>query len=111
MNRLIPYLLVAALGFAAGALTIARQLAARHTRESDTQRAAWETEKTELEAALASARAGRAGPSTDVVRIAPATPATPAILATTKPTPEELLRRLAAMKVGPGPERTRAVRR
>jgi hypothetical protein len=107
MKRLIPFLVVAALGFAAGALTIARQLAARHAGELDSQRAAWEAEKTDLEAALASARAVRASPSHDVVRVAPATLATPA---TTKLTPEELLRRLAAMKLGPGPERTRGVR-
>jgi hypothetical protein len=104
MKRLIPFLLVAALGFAAGALTIARQLAARHTRELDAQRAAWGAEKTDLETDLASARAWRASPSPGAVSVAPQTPAA------AKPTPEELLRRLAAMKVVPGPERTHAVR-
>jgi len=104
MKRLIPFLLVAVLGFAAGALTIARQLAARHTRELEAQRAVWGAEKTGLETDLASARARRASPSPGVVSVAPATSAE------AKPAPEELLRRLAAMKIGPGPERTRAVR-
>lgn len=110
MKRLIAYLLIAALGFAAGALTIALRLAARHARESNAQRAAWEAERTELEAALASARAGRANPAPKIVRSAPATATITMATATAKATPEELLRRLAAMKVGPGPERTRAVR-
>jgi hypothetical protein len=104
MKRLIPFLLVAALGFAAGALTIVRQLAAQHIRELEAQRAAWGAEKNGLETDLASARARRARSSPGVVSVAPATPAE------AKPTPEELLRRLAAMKVVPGPERTRAVR-
>ena len=62
MKRLIPLLLVAALGFAAVALMISRQQAARHARELEVQRAAWEAEKADLEAALASARAGQANP-------------------------------------------------
>ena len=109
MKRLIPLLVVAALGFAAGAMILARQLASRHAREIDTQRAAWETEKAELEAALASARARRANPSPSIDQIAPSTTA-PATPAEAKPTPDEILRRLASMKLAPGPERTRAVR-
>src|SRR5262245_32345034 len=109
MKRLIPVLVVAALGFAAGALIIARQLATRHARELDAQRLAWEAEKAELESMLASVRSRRSNPSFDGVHVAPATPA-PETPATAKLTPEELVRRLAAMKLGPGPERTRAVR-
>ena len=110
MKRLIPFLLVAALGLAVGALLIARQLAARHARELDAQRAAWDAERADLEAALASARAGRESLSPGLVRSTPATATINVVPATAKATPEELLRRLAAMKVSPGPERTRAVR-
>jgi len=109
MKRLIPFFVVAALGFAAGGLIIARQLADRHARKLDAQRAAWDVEKAELEAALASAQSRRASPSPGVASVA-LTSTAPAAPATVKPTPEELLRRLAAMKVAPGPDRTRAVR-
>jgi hypothetical protein len=105
MKRLISLLLVAGLGFAAGALMIGRQEAARHARELEAQRAAWEAEKADLESALASARATQANPTPVVVTAAPKSAP-----AAARPTPEELLRRLAAMKVGPGLERTRAVR-
>ena len=106
MKRLIPLLLVAGLGFAAVALMISRQQAARHARELEVQRAAWEAEKADLEAALASARAGQANPSPVIVTATPKTgaPTLP------KPTPEELLRRLAGMKITPGPGQARAVR-
>jgi hypothetical protein len=107
MKRPISFLLVAVLGFFAGTLTITLKLAARHARKLDAQRVAWETEKAELEAALASARARRTSPSPGVIRIAPATPGVPVAA---KLTPEELLHRLAEMKIVPGPERTRAVR-
>jgi len=110
MKRLIPVLVVAALGFTAGALIIARQLASRHSRELDAQRLAWEAEKAELEATLASALARRAGPSPNVASVAQATPGTSTTPATAKLTPEELVRRLAAMRMGQGTERTRAVR-
>src|SRR5262245_18448641 len=56
MKRLVPFLMVAVLGFAAGALLLAQRLASRQTRELEAQRAAWETEKSDLEAALASAQ-------------------------------------------------------
>src|SRR5437867_1245518 len=105
MKRLIPFLLVAALGLAVGALLIARQLAARHARELDAQRAAWDAERADLEAALASARAGRESLSPGLVRSTPATATINVVPATAKATPEELLRWLAAMKVSPGPER------
>ena len=109
MKRLIPLLLVAALGFAAGALLLARQLAVRHARELDAQRAAWDAERADLEAALA-ARAGQENPSPGTVRSAPATATINVVPAAAKATPEELLRRLAAMKLGAGPERTRSAR-
>ena len=110
MKRLNPFLAAAALGFAVGALFIAQYLTTRHARESEARRSAWNAERTELEAQLASAQTGRAAPST-YAAVAPTMPTpTPAAPAAAKPTPEELLRRLAAMKLGAGPERTRAVR-
>src|SRR5262245_9969542 len=106
MKRLISLLLVVGLGFAAGALLISRQQATRHARELAAQRAAWEAEKADLESALAAVRSAHAK-ATPVI-ITPTPNSGPP--ATSKPTPEELLRRLATTKVAPGPDRARAVR-
>ena len=105
MKRVVPLLLVAGLGFAAGALITSHRQAARHARELEVQRAAWEAEKADLEMALASARAARANPTPAIVTTAKSDPP-----ATSKLTPGELVRRVATMKVAPGPQRARVVR-
>ena len=93
MKRLVLFLMVAVAAFAAGTLLVSRLQSARHAHELATQRAAWEAEKAGIESALASAQAGRAKPSPVIIHAAPPTGA-PAAL---KPTPEELVSRLAAM--------------
>ena len=106
MKRLVFFFLVTVAAFGAGALLVSRLQSASQARKLEILRAAWEAEKADLESALASAQAGHANRS-PVLVAAPAAPATPDAL---KPSPEELLRRLAAMKLAPGPGQARAVR-
>ena len=105
MNRLILFLIVAA-ALMAGALLVQRQQSDRHARTLEAERAAWAVEKAELENALATARTTQPSPTPVFI---PATPKTdqPVVL---KPAPEEFLRRLATMKLAPGPGQARAVR-
>jgi hypothetical protein len=106
MKRLILLLLMTGIGFAAGAFLVNRQQAARHARELEVQRAAWEAETAELAAALEQARARR--PAAAV--IAPsATPVAPAVVAA-PPDPTDLLKQLAALQIAPGPGQGRAMR-
>jgi len=103
MKRLIPFLLVFGLGLTVTAVVVSRHQAVRHARELETQRAAWEAEKAELETALENARAPRL--------VAAPAPRSRAVLATvTAPDPQELLNKLAALKVAAGPGQTRALR-
>ena len=98
MKRLTILLLVAGLGFAAGVILISHQQAGRHARELESQRAAWDAEKAELEARVEEARASSARVGREVPRVEPVlVPASPA-----SPSPQELLKKLAALKVAPG---------
>ena len=95
MKRLIPFVLVFGLGLTVAAMVVSRQQAARHAREIEAQRAAWEIERADLEAELANARLDR-----------PITSALPraerVIVKTPAPDARELLKRLAELKVTPG---------
>ena len=107
MKRLIPLLLVAGLGFAAGALMVGRQQAVRHARELEAQRAAWEAEKAELETALANANNR---PGERPVRIAPVAVTVAPKATVRKPTAQEILEKLKAVRIAPGPGQSAAVR-
>jgi len=103
MKRLIPFVLVFGLGLTVAAMVVSRQQAARHAREIEAQRAAWEIERADLEAELANARLDR-----------PITSALPraerVIVKTPAPDARELLKRLAELKVTPGAGQNRAIR-
>ncbi len=103
MKRLIFILLAAGLGFAAGARLVGLQQAALHENELKSRLAEWEAEKSELTAALTSARARPDSPGMflrQAERVSSAAQATP----------EELLQRLAALHIPPGAGQSRALR-
>jgi hypothetical protein len=105
MKRLIPFLLAFGLGLTIAAVVVNRNQTARHAREWETQRAAWTTEKAELEAALAKANArARAWVA------APQPRSDAGVVAPTLPDASELLNRLVALKVTTGPGQTHALR-
>lgn len=104
MKRLILFLIAAAL--VAGALLVQRQQSDRHAHALEAERAAWAAEKAELENALATARTAQPPPAPAFIPAAPKTDQ-PVVL---KLAPEEFLRRLATMKLAPGPGQARAVR-
>jgi hypothetical protein len=95
MKRLVTIILTAAAAFAAGAILVNRQQAARFERERATLQAAWDAEKADLEAALEKARARRSSPAPAPVLVAPA-------VSVAAPDPQALLTQLAAMQVAPG---------
>lgn len=103
MKRLIPFVLVFGLGLTVAAVVVSRQQAARHAREIETQRAAWEIERADLEAELANARLDRplTSPLPGAERVIVKTPA---------PDARELLKWLAELKVMPGAGQNRAIR-
>jgi hypothetical protein len=106
MKRLTIQLLIAGLAFAAGAVLVSHQQAGRHARELALQRAAWAAEKAELEAQLEGARANAARAAAEPLRVEPVRlPATAA-----SPSPQELIKKLAALRVTPGPGQGRALR-
>ena len=98
MKRLIAFLLVFGLGWTVAAVLVNRYQSARYARELETQRAAWETEKAELEAALEQARARRASSSPLPRSFGLTAPA----LTAAAPDPQDLLNRLASLPVAPG---------
>lgn len=103
MKRLIPFMLVFGLGLTVAAVVVNRQQAARHARELEAQRAAWEIERGDLEAELANARLDR--PITSTLPRAEHV-----IVKTAAPDARQLLQRLAELKVTPGAGQNRAIR-
>ena len=103
MKRLTIFLLVAGLGCGTGAVLVGRQQAARYARALESQRAAWGAEKAELEVALEQARARRTSVSA-LPRQAEQVPA-PVVF-----NPEELLQKLAALRIAPGAGQGRPLR-
>lgn len=106
MKRLTIQLLIAGLAFAAGAVLVGHQQAGRHARELELKRAAWDAEKAELEAQLEGARANAARAAAEAPRLEPVRLRATAA----SPSPQELLKKLAALKVAPGPGQGRALR-
>ncbi len=88
------------------AMIVSQRLIARHAAELATQQAAWQQEKTDLEAAVENAK------GTERLVVVPGTPATQATAmpAPIKPTPADIVARLRALKFGPGVSPTRASR-
>lgn len=103
MKRLIPFVLLFGLGLTVAAVVVSRQQAARHARESEAQRGAWEIERADLEAELANARLDR--PMTS-----PLPRAERVMVKAAAPDARELLKRLADLKVTPGAGQNRAIR-
>jgi hypothetical protein len=98
MKRAILLLIVLALGFGAGSWIAGCIYVARNQNELFAQRAAWEAEKAQLEAALEQARAQANSLPAPIV-VAPTNPA-PATL--TRPSPADIIAWLQAVKVPPG---------
>jgi hypothetical protein len=102
MKRLIPFGLVFVAGLAVAALFLNSRLASRSGSDLEIQRAAWISEKAELEAALQKFRDQRAESSPQFTTSAPS----PAALAGTELDPRELLNQLVKLPVKPGQART-----
>ena len=92
MKRLIWFLLAIGLGFSTGALLVGRHQASRHAQEVQNQRAAWEAEKADLEAALEKARTKTPAIAAPLM-VTTTTPAT-----ATRPSPADIIARLCALK-------------
>jgi len=106
MKRFVVIALITVTAFAAGAFLVNRQQAGRLERERATLQAAWDAEKAELEALLEGERAKAARAAAEAPRVEPVRlPATAA-----SPSPQELIKKLAALKVAPGPGQGRALR-
>ena len=105
MKRSITFLAAAVMACAMTAALVSHRLNRRHAASLDSQQAAWQQEKTELEAALERARTpARRG--TSPVASAPALiTANPQ-----KPTPAELIARLATFKSSAAPSQSRLAR-
>jgi len=106
MKRFVAIALITVTAFAAGAFLVNRQQAARLERERATRQAAWDAEKADLEAQLEGARANAARAAADAPRVErgrlPPTAASPS--------PQELIKKLAALRMAPGPGQGRALR-
>jgi hypothetical protein len=103
MKRLMIALLLVSVGCVAGALWAGWHQAARYSRELQTQQAAWEAQRAELEAALDEARARQATSPLPALR-APAP--VPAAQAAPGPDAQALLDRLATLRVNPAQGRS-----
>jgi hypothetical protein len=104
MRRTLAFVVVLAIGSAGTALFVSHRLHSRHAAELAAQQAAWQQEKSELETALANARAPR--PES----LAPARAQAPVPAMQRGPTPAELVARLRALRIIPGASQTRAAR-
>lgn len=106
MKRLTFEVLIAGLAFATGALLVGHPQAGRHAREFELQRAAWEAEKADLEAQVEEARARNARLAAEASR----PDAVPLPTSPAGPSPQELLKKLVALKPAPGPGQGRTLR-
>lgn len=96
MKTALAILLAAGVGFALASALMIRHQSARHAAALAAQRAAWEAEKAELEAALAAAK-NQVRPATPVV----VTVASPAPAGAARLTPAEILTKLVELASGP----------
>jgi hypothetical protein len=106
MKRSLTLVVAAAVACAMTALIVSHRLNSRNEAELNAQRAAWQKEKADLEAALENAgRPARVSTVPAASALAP-TVATPA-----KATPANLIARLTALKASAGPNQSRLARR
>src|SRR5437867_3098317 len=98
MKRLISLILVAGVGFAAGAFLVGKRQAARAERELAVQRAIWEVQKAELESALANLNKRSYERTAPTARVAVSSPAA----TSRKPSAQELLDKLKLVRIAPG---------
>ncbi|HOX58412.1 MAG TPA: hypothetical protein P5205_15220 [Candidatus Paceibacterota bacterium] len=106
MRRFTFEVLIAGLAFATGALLVGHQQAGRHAREFELQRAAWEAEKADLEAQVEAARVRNARLAAEASQ----PDAVPLPASSAGLSPQELLKKLAALKPAPGPGHGHALR-
>ena len=107
MKKLLTVIVAAGLGAAIASLLVAKSLATRHAAQLAEQQAAWQTEKTALEAALDEARSQVSvvtPPARQPTATTLTTPAAPA-----KASPAEIVAKLRGLKSAP-PGQTRAAR-
>lgn len=107
MNRTLLLAVALLIVCAAGAFVVSKAQNSRHAATLAAARAAWEQEKSELESALAGARASRRMVTVPVAN-APALP--PAPVGPEQASPAELVARLRTLKFAQGPGQTRAAR-
>jgi hypothetical protein len=109
MKRQILFLLAFGLGVAVAVPFVSRFHATRHAHELEVQRTAWETQKAGFEAALADVKR-RANRTSD--RLIPAEPVTVDVPKATRAilTAQEILEKLRAARMAPGPGQSAAVR-
>jgi hypothetical protein len=95
MKKLLTVMIAVALGASAGALLTAKKLAVRHKAQLAEERAAWQSEKDVLEAALDEARSQATVVPLPTAQ-APAARATP--VTPTKASPAEIVAKLRALR-------------
>jgi hypothetical protein len=107
MKRVILLLVAFGLGAAIAVPLMTRYYSVRHARELEAQRAAWESEKAELEAALASVNAR---PRDRMVATVPAIVKPAPTTTARKPMAQEILEKLKALRIASGPGQAAAAR-
>ena len=105
MKTALLVLLAAGVGFVAASVFTHHRLAVRHAALLASQRAAWQTDKAELEAALEQALQ-RARQASAPVTIAPA----PQTIPPARLSPKEIIAKLQALRVAPGAASARQLR-
>jgi hypothetical protein len=104
MKNALVIAVAAGLGFAVASVLVSTRLNARHAAQLAERQAAWQAEKDQLEAALASAEA-----HPRVVTVPGATAPAP-VAAPARPSPAEIVTRLRTLKSAPGAGQMRVVR-
>ena len=104
MKRTFAFVTALAIGIAGASLFVSHRLNSRHAAKLLAQRAAWQEEKAELEAALESAKPPRPE------HMVPAAARAPLPVKPLKPAPAELVARLRALRIAPGTGQSRTAR-
>ena len=106
MKRSLTFIVAAVAACAMTALLVSHRLNSRYEAELNAQRAAWQKERADLEAALE-----RAGRPARVITVPSAQATAPVVATPTKATPAELIARLAGLKVSVGTTQSRVARK
>jgi hypothetical protein len=105
MRTVVALVIIAGLGLVGGSLITSKRLNSHHASAIEQQRAAWEAEKAELEAALEAAREQARLASTPIV-----VPSTPSVQNTDRLSAHEIVERLRQLRGSQGSVSPRALR-